>query len=139
MKTFKLKSLIVLDQQKNDITQYTIPLIDGLIIDREDNDNQWVIEAYVHQAYEKYFMNLRKKQNEIMLQVKITKEDNDPAFFQTKIIGMNTIGQNINVLFKGTIIDRRQNKFEELVKKLIEKGYYDEGLLLKIKNLMKKD
>lgn len=139
MKTFQLKSLKILNRVNDDIIQHAIPLIDGLIIDREDNENQWVIEAYIDSSHQEYFTILRKKQKEIMLQVKITKESNDPAFFITEIIGMNEIGQNMNVLFKGAIIDQRKNEFEELIKTLIEKGYYGEKLLTKFKKLMKED
>lgn|SRR5690625_2168959 len=139
MKTFKLKSLKVLDNKDDDIIQHSIPLIDGLIINREDHENRWIIEAYIKDSYEKYFSMLSEKDQDIMLQVKISKRSNDPAFFITKIIGMNKVGKNMNVLFKGTIIDRRKNQFEDLVKSLIEKGYYGEKLLLKFKELMNKD
>lgn len=108
MKTFKLKSLILLDRKNDALTQNVIPLMDGLIIDREDEENQWIIEAYIDHSYKKYFTALKNKQNEIMLQVKITKESNDPAFFKSNIIGINSIGQHMNILFKGTIIDRRK-------------------------------
>lgn|SRR5690625_2025060 len=139
MKTFKLKSLNVLDKKDDDIIQHEIPLIDGLIINREDDENQWIIEAYTDHSYVEYFTALKNEQYGIMLQVKISKESNDPAFFSTKIIGINEIGQHMNVLFKGTIIDQRKNEFEEVVKTLIEKGYYGERLLLKFKELMKED
>lgn len=139
MKTFKLISLKVLEKKNENIIHRVIPLIDGLIINREDNENQWIIEAFIDQSYEPYFNELRDDKNEVMLQVKISKESNDPAFFITKIIGMNRIGKNMNILFKGTIIDQRKHEFENLVETLIAKGYYGEKLLIKFKQLMKDD
>lgn len=139
LKTFKLISLKVLEKKNENIIHRVIPLIDGLIINREDNENQWIIEAFIDQSYEPYFNELRDDKNEVMLQVKISKESNDPAFFITKIIGMNRIGKNMNILFKGTIIDQRKHEFENLVETLIAKGYYGEKLLIKFKQLMKDD
>lgn len=111
MKTFKLKSLIICFQSDDQFIQQDIPLIDGLIIDREDDHQQWVIEAYINQSYKNFFTLLRREQSKLILQVKITKETNDPAFFLCNIIGINDIGDNMNVLFKGTIIDQNDEVY----------------------------
>ncbi|RKQ37323.1 YwpF family protein [Oceanobacillus halophilus] len=102
MKTFKLKMLdIVFD--KEDYRK--IRLIDGLIINREDDryPDQWLIEAYIQKSYKAYFETILKENNEIRARVKITKEDNDSVLFQSQVIGVNDIGENINVLLKGYI------------------------------------
>ncbi|MEC5425129.1 YwpF family protein [Virgibacillus sp. C22-A2] len=135
MKTFKLKTLEILEQKDEVIVQQRIPLLDGLIINREDEKNQWTIEAYTESSYLSFFDLLRKEKEEIMVQVKITKESNEPATFITSIIGINEIGTNLNVLFVGTIIDRRKGKVEEMLTGLIEDGYQGKELLEKFKEL----
>ncbi|WP_164217907.1 YwpF family protein [Virgibacillus sp. YIM 98842] len=136
MKTFKLKSLEVFDQKEEEIMQHNIPLLDGLIINREDDQDQWTIEAFIDKSHLSFFEKLKEEAEEIMLQVKITKESNEPATFITSIMGINEIGENMNILFVGTIVDRRINKIEEMLTSLIEKGYQGNDLLEKFKDLI---
>jgi hypothetical protein len=136
MKTFKLKSLEVFDQKEEEIMQHHIPLLDGLIINSEDDMDQWTIEAFLDKSYLSFFENMRHENDEIMLQVKITKESNEPATFITSIIGINEIGENMNILFVGTIVDKRINKIEEMLTTLIEQGYQGNDLLEKFKKLI---
>jgi hypothetical protein len=136
MKTFKLKSLEIFDQKEEEILQHNIPLLDGLIINREDDQDQWTIEAFIEKSHLAFFKKLKEENDEIMLQVKITKESNAPATFITSIIGINEIGENMNILFVGTIVDRRINKIEEMLTSLIEEGYQGNDLLDKFKELI---
>ncbi|WP_068672542.1 YwpF family protein [Oceanobacillus sp. Castelsardo] len=101
MKTFKLKMLNV---QPDNLEQKQIKLLDGLIINKEDdcNPDQWLIEAFVSKDYTTYFEEV-KNINELMIKVKISKIDNEPVLFKSRIIGINDIGENINVLFKGNM------------------------------------
>ncbi|GAA0446749.1 MAG: YwpF family protein [Bacillota bacterium] len=135
MKTFKLKLLNVMEEKDGEIIPHRIPLIDGLIINREDDKNQWTVEAYVESSYMPYFEQLSKNKDEILIQVKITKESNDTATFITSIIGMNEIGSNMNVLFLGNIVDRRKANIESMLTTLIEEGYQGKELLKKFKEI----
>ena|SRR5690625_1141123 len=137
MKTFKLKSLEIIENKDGEIFQYNIPLSDGLIIDREDEESRWVIEAYMTNEFHEHFKTI-KQNEEIMIQVKISKESNDPATFITSIINMTAIRNKLSVLFMGTIVDQRQNEIEDMLKELIEAGYYGEDLLDKFKELTHK-
>lgn len=138
MKTFKLKALEIIGNEDESIRHHNIPLIDGLIINREDEENQWVIEAYTESKYLGYFEKLRKENEEIMIKVKITKETNDPAIFITSLIGLNEIETQMNVLFKGTIVDQRNSKIEKVLKTLIDEDFQGEELLEKFKVLIDK-
>ncbi|WP_010530366.1 YwpF-like family protein [Lentibacillus jeotgali] len=133
MKTFKLKSLKVIDNEDADMLEQSIPLLDGLIINREDEENSWIIEAYVEQEQYDFFQNLHSHNEQVMIEVKITKESNDPATFITSISGINVIGDHMNVLFIGTIVDQSKEIIEEKLKLLIEQGYQGEELLHKFK------
>ena len=136
MKTFRLKSLEIIDHTQDDIHQTTFPLKGGLIINREDDHNRWVIEAFMDHSYLDFFRKLENEKQELMLQVKITKETNEPATFITSIISVNEIGAHMNVLFLGTIVDQRKHKIEEKLAALIEEGYQGEELLKKVKEVM---
>jgi|SRR5690625_1025730 len=136
MKTFKLKSLEIFAHEEEEILQHNIPLLDGLIINREDDQDQWTIEAFIDKSYYSFFEELKEENDEFMIQVKITKESNEPATFITSIIGINEIGENMNILLVGTIVDRRINKIEEMLSSLIEEGYQGNELLEKFKELI---
>ncbi|MRH41859.1 hypothetical protein GH741_04125 [Aquibacillus halophilus] len=134
MKTFKLISLDVLEDTSNELLTRTIPLLDGLIIDREDEKSQWVLECLLDKKYFKYFSKIKEKNDAIMLQAKITKEANKPATFMTSIIEINDIEDHINVLFLGKIIDLKKGQIEKTLKSLIEEGYQGDQLLDKFKD-----
>ena len=136
MKTFKLKALRIIESVHNNIKVHNINLIDGLTINREDEQNRWVIEAYISRDYMELFKRLHKEREEIMVEANITKESNEPATFITSIIGLNEIGDQMNVLLIGTIVDRRKNKIEEMLRFLVNKGYQGEELLGKFKEML---
>lgn len=135
MKTFKLKGLEVMGNEQDGIEQKAITLTDGLVINREDNGG-WLLEAYVDEQYRSYFEKLINIK-EIMLQVKITREENDPAFFITEILSINEISkQKINVLFGGRVIDHSKSRVEDMLRMIMEEGYQGESLLKKFKELI---
>ncbi|WP_067730090.1 YwpF-like family protein [Oceanobacillus damuensis] len=134
MKTFKLKKLEVVDHN-DEIDQKSIPLLDGLIINREDDNSQWLIEAYIEKSNYDYFNRIYENKEEIMVQATITKETNEPATFITTVLGVNEIGDHMNVLFIGKIIDSRKSIVEELLTDLINQGYQGKELLKKFKEL----
>lgn len=138
MKTFKLKSLEVIESDSQEQKVVTnIPLIDGLAINREDRDRYWLVEAYVDPTYHDYFKALKNKQETIIIQAKISKESNDPAVFLANMIDINVIGSNINILFKGKIIDQRKTKMVDLLTSLMKEGYRGEELISKFEESLK--
>lgn len=136
MKTFILKSLKVIEDKNEDIVSTDIELLDGLIINREDDENAWIVEAYMEKTYLDFFDKLQTENDEVLIEVKITKESNQPATFLTRIIGVNEIGSKMNVLFRGTIVDKQKSKIQEMLTSLVEEGYQGELLLEKFKELL---
>ncbi|MDC3416557.1 YwpF-like family protein [Aquibacillus salsiterrae] len=134
MKTFKLISLDLLEDKNEEIIVSNIPLVDGLIIDREDEKNHWVIEALLNRNYAKYFNELNEKNEEFMLQAKITKPSNQPATFMCSILSINKMDEHINVLFLGSLIDRKKGQIERTLRLLIDEGYQGEELLDEFKD-----
>ncbi|MBX0356680.1 YwpF-like family protein [Halobacillus sp. Nhm2S1] len=133
MKTFKLISLDIMEEKHDDITQRRIKLEDGLIINREDDHGRWIIEVYVDESYRDFFETMKEKEEEIIIQVKITKQSNRPATFLVKPIDVNMIGDRMNVIFMGTIVDRQQEQVEWVLKQLMDEGYQGEDLLEEFK------
>lgn len=136
MKSFKLVSLEVMGNEEDNIAHRKIHLHDGLVINRED-EHGWLIEAFMDNEHLDFFRHHHQAE-EVMLKAKITRTDNDPAFFITEIVSVNEItNEKINVLFQGDVIDHRKSKIEEMLKMIIEEGYQGESLLRKFKELMK--
>ncbi|WP_079480488.1 YwpF-like family protein [Halobacillus salinus] len=133
MKTFKLVSLDIVEEKNDDITQRRIKLQDGLIINREDDHGRWTIEAYVDDSYKDFFQSMVEGEEELIIQVKITKQSNQPATFFVKVIDTNTIGDSMNVIFIGTMIDRQLEQVEGVLKSLMDEGFQGEELLEEFK------
>lgn len=135
MKTFKLKGLKVMRNKEDIVKTKEIPLHDGLVINRED-ELGWLIEAYVDVQFWDYFKSI-KDTNDLMIQIKITREENDPAFFVTNIVSINEIGTDrMNVLFQGKIVDHSKRRIEKLLETIVEEGYQGRSLLEKFKELI---
>lgn len=135
MKTFKLRGLEIMEDKKSSIKKKEVSLIDGLVINRED-EHGWLIEAYIEDSYKQYLESISDT-TELMIQVKITREENDPAFFITEIMSINDIGDGtINVLFQGKVVDHRKSRIEEMLEMIIKEGYQGESLLKKFKELI---
>ncbi|KGX91606.1 hypothetical protein N781_03720 [Pontibacillus halophilus JSM 076056 = DSM 19796] len=128
MKTFKLIRLKVIEEGQETIEEQEIDLIDGLIINREDEQNRWLLEAYVNKTYESLFTSYKDTDAKLVLQTKITKQSNNPAMFMATVIDVNEIGEDMNVLFMGTMVDYKKEQVEQMLKKLIDEGYQGEEL-----------
>ncbi|MCA0969486.1 YwpF-like family protein [Halobacillus litoralis] len=133
MKTFKLVSLDIVEEKNDDITQRRIKLQDGLIINREDDHGRWTIEAYVDDSYKEFFNSMVKSQEELIIQVKITKQSNRPATFLVSVVDTNMIGNAMNVIFMGTMVDRQREQVEKILKSLMDEGFQGEDLLEEFK------
>lgn len=132
MKTFKLVSLSVLHQNK----LIDIPLTDGLIINKEDKDNRWLIESYIPKEHKELFESLFEKNEDIFVQVIISHKGNSPAPFKVKILTINTFENHISVLFEGTLERTRGDYAEMLLTELVKEGLSGDELLEKFKEKM---
>ncbi|MFC0475801.1 YwpF-like family protein [Robertmurraya beringensis] len=131
MKTFKLISLQIID----DSEALDITLHDGLIINKEDERNRWLIEAYVGANYHDFFTKLLESEKETPAQVVISKKENDPASFTTRVLSVKKIDGRLSVLFEG-FLKRSKNYAELLLSDLIEKGLSGEELLSEFREKM---
>lgn len=133
MKTFKLYSLEVLE----DDNSVEVPLVDGLILNKEDDRSSWLIEAYTDLSLYDYFCKIAEKDQEIIVEAVITKKENDPAYFQTKICSLLKFEKQISVLLEGHLRRNKSNYSELLLDSLVQKGLAGEPLLAEFKDKMK--
>ena len=133
MKTFKL---VLLEVVEND-NLVEVPLHDGLIINKEDERLTWLLEAYTSLSLYDYFKKIQDEGREIIVQAVITKLENDPAFFQTKISTLNKFENHISVLLEGRLRRYRSDYSELLLDSLIQKGLTGQALLTEFKDKMK--
>jgi hypothetical protein len=133
MKSFKLVSLEVVEDGKS----VTVPLTDGLIINKEDDHFTWLLEAYTDLSLYDYFKNLYDQNQELIIEAVITHLENDPAFFQTKIVTLNKFENHIGVLLEGHLRRKRRDYSELLLENLLQKGLSGENLLKEFKDKLK--
>jgi len=133
MKTFKLVSLEILE---NDIG-INIPLKDGLIINKEDENSTWILEGYTDLEKFNYLQSLQEKKNDIIVQAVITKKENDPAYFQTRIISLKRFENSTSLLLEGHLRRARSNYSELLLESLIKRDLAGDALLIEFKDKMK--
>ena len=134
MKTFKLISLHV----TGDHGLIEIHLEDGLIINKEDENRTWLLEASVSASYEAYFQSLLEDEKNLTLQIVISRKENEPAYYDSKLFHIRKLDRDhISVLFKGSLNRSRSNYAEQVLTNLIEKGVSGQELLTQFKEHMK--
>jgi hypothetical protein len=134
MKSFKLVSLEIVED--ND-TSVEIPLEHGLIINKEDERSTWLLEAYTDLSLYDYFEKISTEGRDLIVEAVITKKDNDPAFFQTKLVTLNKFEHHIGVLLEGHLRRKRRDYSEILLESLIQKGLSGPALLNEFKEKLK--
>jgi predicted DNA binding protein len=131
LKTFKLVSLKISHPQDQVLSQ-DIDLIDGLVINKEDQDRQWLVEIYIDKVHSKLFTKLRENEQEVKIDAIITRKDNDPASFITTVRSLSVMEDNMSVLFNGLLVGKTDIS-EGVLTELIEEGYHGNDLLEEFK------
>lgn len=94
MKTFKLAYVEISDGVV--FTPYH--LLDGLIINQEDEKQRWLIELFLNLDDFKVFENYLNQSTRLQINVKISRIDNNPAQLEGTIITLLELGNQISVL-----------------------------------------
>jgi len=133
MKSFKLYSLEVVD----DVNPVEVPLVDGLILNKEDEQSTWLLEAYTDLSLYDYFKKISEQDRDIIIEAVITKKDNVPAYFQTKICSLHKFEKHMSVLFQGHLRRNKSDYSELLLDSLMQLGLEGPQLLKEFKEKMK--
>jgi hypothetical protein len=131
MKTFKLVSLKISHPQQQ-IKSQQIPLLDGLVINKEDEDRKWLLEIYVEKEFEELFKKLKESEQEVRVEATISRQDNDPASFISTIQSFAVMEQNMSVLFNGVLVGKADMS-EGILIDLIDEGFQGNTLLQEFK------
>lgn len=133
MKTFKLKSIEILKPFDGEIIHQSVDFLDALVIDRENDDDDWLIEIYLPNHNLEKFQKLKVKR-EFLLQVKISKKTNDPALFITSIKSLTPIDENFNVVCQAILVEGEKRDVDQLFSQLNFQLVTDDELIQQIKS-----
>ncbi|WP_442596818.1 YwpF-like family protein [Neobacillus sp. D3-1R] len=133
MKTFKLISLQIVEEYR----LVDVRLEDGLIINKEDDQNSWLLEAFTDDIHFDVFQKAFQTQQDLIVQVVISKKENDPAAFLTKVCSVKRLDGHVSVLLQGKLQRSRNNYAELLLDNLLNKGLGGNALLVEFKEKMK--
>lgn len=132
MKTFTLVSLQVATRSH----LKDISLIDGLIINKENERKNWIIEVFTHSSHQSFFQKLYDDKRSFTVHAVISHRTNDPALFAVTIRSFQIMGEQMNVVMKGTLLQSRGDYAELLLKELLEDGLTGEALMQSFKQRM---
>ncbi|SES31991.1 YwpF-like protein [Salipaludibacillus aurantiacus] len=132
MKTFRLCSLMILfdeDLKSNEeIKGKEIPLVEGLIINKEEAEKNWLLEAVLDPEWEEFFREYKEKEQPFMTEVTITKRTNDPATLVCDVKSVNQLENHISVHLEGVLVVKKEDLSDMLIKNLIEEGFEGKAL-----------
>lgn len=128
MKTFKLVELTLYPTNKDSLNEIEMKLSEGLIINKEE-DNEWVLEAVLGKADLEAVQEISESRKVLLAQVRITKPENRPAMFLVQVQEVNDLGEEGNVIMKGTLAREEKLELFASIKKMREDGM-EEGEIL---------
>jgi len=126
MKSFRLVSLQIFTTDKQIVN---IELTEGLTINKEDEQNRWLIEAFVHSDHYPPLARAIDAQDTIRMQATITKKENNPASFRAQVLTIKKVDDFYSVLFEGQIVSSHIEYTELLLENLIKSGLNGDELI----------
>lgn len=94
MKTFNLCQLSYVQDEE----EVVFPLEDGLIINKEDEGANWLIEAVMNKSQIDFFQSCVDHQLELHLRATITTGKNTPVPFEAKVRTIEDLNGRAHVL-----------------------------------------
>lgn len=137
MKSFVLCSLTVYIELDNRMSKYKVPLDDGLIINKENKEDRWLIEGLINKDFFEFFCNLKTTAEMMIVEATITSQDNPPAYFAAKVLDLKAIQDQLQILLDAKRLLRKDTFSEIILKELINKGNSGENLLKEFKRIKK--
>ncbi|WP_096188953.1 YwpF-like family protein [Evansella halocellulosilytica] len=141
MKTFKLCSLAILfddeHNEQSEIKGKEIPLVEGLIINKEEAKKNWLIEAVVTPEWKEYFEEYSQSNQTFMAEVTITKRTNDPATLVCQVNAIHELRDHLSIHLDGIIVAKKDDLSDMLLKNLVDEGYSGEDLYEEFKRRKK--
>lgn len=124
LKTFKVAAFFLEKQGE----LLPIPIQDGLIINREDEQQSWLIELFLDEKEEQSIRPFEGKE-QVQARVAITHRGNDPALFDVAIRSFQPLEKGISVLLDAQLRQMRNEYAKQVLHSLVEQGLEGEELL----------
>lgn len=137
MKSFRLCSLTIFTETDNAITKHEIPLFEGLIINKENPNDHWLIEGLIEQDFFQLFNSLKEKNETMLVEATITSKNNLPASFAAKVRVIKHLKDHLQLLLEAKRLIRKDTFSEIVLKDLIDRGVSGENLLKDFKRIKK--
>lgn len=134
VKTFKLAGLSLVTDTLQDCKTKDIAFIDGLIINKEDGRNRWLLEVFLGQSNKEIFNSYLESGRDIHLQATISRKNNDPAYLIGQVQSISDMEDNISVLLNCEIANKKMNLAEVILSDLIDQGLDGQALLDQFKD-----
>lgn len=99
MKTYRLYSLKIINENAPSTIEQNIAIEDGLIINMEDLDKKWLIDAIIEKSDKPLFEAFNK--DSFSVEVIITSKDNLPAKMQVSIRNITQLSNKVGILLEG--------------------------------------
>ncbi|PAF38212.1 hypothetical protein CHH58_01885 [Terribacillus saccharophilus] len=128
MKTFKLVELTLYPTDQVSLNEKEMKLSEGLIINKEE-DNEWVLEAVLGKADLESVQEISEDRIVLLAQVRITKPENRPAMFLVQVQEVNDLGEEGNVIMKGTLAREEKLELFASIKRMRQEGMKEEEIL----------
>ncbi|TWI56885.1 YwpF family protein [Halalkalibacter nanhaiisediminis] len=136
MKTFKLYSFCLLEGKSGKVEKKPIPIQDGLIINLENSEHTWYIDAVFSADQFDYFKDLHEQGAHILVDVIITSKDNHPATMISSVQTITSLSEQISILFEAKLAKKKDDVVENVLEDLVEKGYKEDSLLSEFRSKM---
>lgn len=132
MKTFRLCSLTVLfdePPQEDEMVKGTeIPILEGLIINKEEAEKNWLLEAVIEKDWEPFFAEYLERGQSMLAEVTITKRTNDPATLYCMIQAVHHLEEHVSVHIEGRLVAKKEDLSDMLLRNLLDEGFSGEEL-----------
>ncbi|MFB4159948.1 YwpF family protein [Geomicrobium sp. JSM 1781026] len=133
MKTFRLKGLRLLLEKDTEPGQEKIELHEGLVINREEG-GWWLLEVVVDADAKKVFDQLKEQETDVMMEVIISHENNDPATMVGRIRSGRELESTYSYLIDSKMAMKKEDVFNYILDSLIADGYTGDQLIEEFKN-----
>lgn len=129
MKTFRLMRLSLFEKDGDVIEMHEIKMKEGLIINREEPDKSWLLDAVIPTEYEDIIHEWEKHEEEMLMEAVITHPDNAPALLRGIVKKTTRLEHSLGVLIQAYIAGKDENITELILQELITEGYEGDQLL----------
>ncbi len=129
MKTYRLYSLRILTGHQNGFTQQDIPIEEGLIINMDDTGKKWLVDAVTEKDQKHFFEEITKENDTLLIEVVITRPNNNPATMVAKIRKITELSSKLSVLIDGLMVVQKEDIVELILQGIVREGISGEKLL----------